>query len=284
MCWPRWRRWAPRRRPNRYPQPLQPVRPPQVVRPAPVVRNICAAINELGRTFNGRVESPCGRRRRLVGGLESRRALPAAEVSKVWSRSPRSTDRQGRVRLDDKVTLTRSDLTLFHQRLRRKSSAEPHDHAERADVEAITRATTPRTTSDRSVGGAEAVRNMIVAKRLGAIRSTWRAGAAIKIAASSGRQLFDRPRLFTRRATRFRIGAQAAFDRYVETRTTAPRRARSSTRLQGSSRRLLSPDSTRRCCRHGQTKPARTAERRRQPADADPKTGPPGLGPTRRIQ
>ena len=76
------------------------------------------------------------------------------------------------MRLDDKVTLSRSDLTLFHQPIRSKVLGGGHTTTLRQLMfEALTKS--DNTANDklmRSVGGPEAVRAMIRTKGLGAIR------------------------------------------------------------------------------------------------------------------
>ena len=79
---------------------------------------------------------------------------------------------KGRVSLNDQVTLTRDDLTLFHQPIAAKILGGGYTTT-LGDLmfKAIT--TSDNTANDklmRSVGGAQAVRSMIAAKRLGAIR------------------------------------------------------------------------------------------------------------------
>ena len=127
------------------------------------------------RTFNGRV----GIAVRSVddgwtAGWKADELYPQQSVSKLWvSITALDAVDKGRVRLDDKVTLSRDDLTLFHQPIAR------YDHGTAAYTttlddlmfKAIT--TSDNTANDklmRSVGGPEAVRAMIAAKRLGAIR------------------------------------------------------------------------------------------------------------------
>jgi beta-lactamase class A len=79
---------------------------------------------------------------------------------------------KGRVRLNDKVTLTRSDLTLFHQPIAAKILGGGYTTTlDDLMFKAIT--TSDNTANDklmRSVGGPEAVRNTIAAKHLGSIR------------------------------------------------------------------------------------------------------------------
>jgi beta-lactamase class A len=80
---------------------------------------------------------------------------------------------KGRVSLDDRVTLDRSDLTVFHQPIRALILGGGGYTTTLGDlmVKAIT--TSDNTANDklmRSIGGPEAVRSMIRNKRLGAIR------------------------------------------------------------------------------------------------------------------
>ena len=79
---------------------------------------------------------------------------------------------RGRVRLNDRVTLDRGDLTLFHQPIAAKILGGGYTTTlEDLMFKAIT--TSDNTANDklmRSIGGAEAVRRMISTKGLGAIR------------------------------------------------------------------------------------------------------------------
>ena len=74
-------------------------------------------INELGRSFNGRV----GIAVKSVDegwtiGWKADELYPQQSVSKLWvSITALDAVDKGRVRLDDQVSLTRDDLTLFHQ-------------------------------------------------------------------------------------------------------------------------------------------------------------------------
>ena len=70
---------------------------------------------------------------------------------------------KGRVSLNDRVTLGRDDLTLFHQPISDKIlGGRPHDDARRLMFTAITES--DNTANDklmRSIGGPQAVRDMI---------------------------------------------------------------------------------------------------------------------------
>jgi beta-lactamase class A len=131
-------------------------------------------LDELGKGFNGLV----GIAVRSVDdgwetGWKDDDLYPQQSVSKLWV-AVTALDQvdKGKVSLDDLVTLTRSDLTVFHQPIRSQILGGGYTTS-LADlmVKAIT--TSDNTANDklmRSVGGPDAVRKMIVAKRLGAIR------------------------------------------------------------------------------------------------------------------
>jgi beta-lactamase class A len=131
-------------------------------------------IDELGRGFNGRV----GIAVRSIDegwstGWKADELYPQQSVSKLWvSITALDAADRGRVRLDDQVTLTRDDLTLFHQPIAAKIFGGGYTTSlDDLMFKAIT--TSDNTANDklmRSVGGAQAVRNMIGTKHLGAIR------------------------------------------------------------------------------------------------------------------
>jgi beta-lactamase class A len=145
------------------------------VRPAPAApAYIRGRINDLGRGFDGRV----GIAVRSIDdgwstGWKADELYPQQSVSKLWvSITALDAVDKRKVSLDDKVTLTRNDLTVFHQPI----AADILDGGYTTTlgdlmVKAIT--TSDNTANDklmRSVGGASAVRDMIKAKHLGAIR------------------------------------------------------------------------------------------------------------------
>jgi beta-lactamase class A len=131
-------------------------------------------IDALGNAFDGRV----GIAVRSIDqgwqtGWKDNELYPQQSVSKLWvSLTALDAVDKGRVRLDDRVTLTRSDLTLFHQPIRSLILGGGYTTTlSDLMVRAIT--TSDNTANDklmRSVGGAVAVRKMIADKRLGAIR------------------------------------------------------------------------------------------------------------------
>jgi beta-lactamase class A len=132
-------------------------------------------INDLGRTFNGRV----GIAVKSVDegwtvGWKADELYPQQSVSKLWvSITALDAVDKGRVRLDDRVSLTRDDITLFHQPIAALIRRDGAYTTSLGDLmfKAIT--TSDNTANDklmRSVGGPSAVRAMIETKNLGRIR------------------------------------------------------------------------------------------------------------------
>ena len=131
-------------------------------------------IDSLGKAFSGKV----GIAVKSVGegwetGWKDDDLYPQQSVSKLWvSITALNAVDKGQVRLDDRVTLDRSDLTLFHQPIRAQILGGGYTTTlEDLMVKAIT--TSDNTANDklmRSVGGANAVRSMIADKHLGSIR------------------------------------------------------------------------------------------------------------------
>ena len=79
----------------------------------------------------------------------------------------------GRISLDDGVTLTRNDLTLFHQPIAAEVLKDGSYTTTLADLMLRALTTSDNTANDRlmrAVGGPAAVRAMIARKHLGAIR------------------------------------------------------------------------------------------------------------------
>ena len=206
-------------------QPNPPQPPPHAtyVRPIPPApQYIRDRVTELGREFNGRV----GIAVRSVDdgwsvGWKADDLYPQQSVSKLWvSITALDAVDRGRVSLDDKVTLGRSDLTLFHQPIATKILGGGYTTS-LGDLmfKAIT--TSDNTCNDklmRSVGGAEAVRDMIASKHLGAIRfyngeralQSKIAGLIWSPSYSIGNAFFEARDALPKAIRR------AAFDRYVE--------------------------------------------------------------------
>ena len=152
-------------------QPRPTLQPPVSQRAPTYIRD---RVDALGRAFNGDVAIAVqsvddG----WMTGWKENQLNPQQSVSKLWvAITAFDAADKGRVRLNDRVTLTRSDLTLFHQPLAARVLGGGYTTT-LSDLmyKAIT--TSDNTANDklmRSVGGPEAVRAMIASKRLGAIR------------------------------------------------------------------------------------------------------------------
>jgi beta-lactamase class A len=155
-----------------------PSRRPAPARVAPAVpapQYIRDRIAELGRNFDGRVGIAV---RSVEDGWETgwkdRELYPQQSVSKLWvSITALDAVDRGRVSLDDQVTLTRNDLTLFHQPIAANVLAGGSYTTTLGDLMLRAITTSDNTANDRlmrAVGGPEAVRAMIARKHLGAIR------------------------------------------------------------------------------------------------------------------
>lgn len=197
-------------------RPAQPVRPPQ----AP--NYLANRVDDLGKSFNGRV----GIAVRSVNegwstSWNGNELSPQQSVSKLWVAITAldAVDR-GRVRLDDQVTMSRTDLTLFHQPIAAKIlGGGTTITLGELMFQALTKS--DNTCNDklmRSVGGPEAVRSMIRSKGLGAIRfyegerslQSRIAGLTWSPSFSIGNAFYE-----ARNALPMAI-RKAAFDRYVE--------------------------------------------------------------------
>ncbi len=151
--------------------PVPAPKPPSVNR-AP--RGLVARVDALIRGFDGKAGIAI---RAVDEGwtVESsgRLRMPQQSVSKLWVAITLLDQRdKGRIRLDDPITVTRGDLTLFHQPL----AVLVKDGGYQTTVgNLLDRALThsDNTANDRLltlVGGPAAVRAMIESKRLGDIR------------------------------------------------------------------------------------------------------------------
>ena len=156
------------------PAQTAPALQPSGVRPAAPAA-LGKRIDSLAAGFNGRVgiavqSVDSGWRT----GWRAEELYPQQSVSKffVAITAMDAVDR-GRIRLSDPVTLTRSDLTLFHQPIAQRvlGGGSYTTTLEALMVQALTKS--DNTANDklmRSVGGPGEVRRMIADKRLGNIR------------------------------------------------------------------------------------------------------------------
>jgi beta-lactamase class A len=201
------------------PRVTQPQVRPQAVRPPIYLER---RIDELGRGFSGRVgiavQSIDDNWTTSWNGNE---LSPQQSVSKLWvAITALDAVDKGRVRLEDQVTLSRGDLTLFHQPIAAKilGGGTTMSLGELM-VQALTKS--DNTCNDklmRSVGGPEAVRAMLQAKGIDAIRfyngerslQSRIAGLAWTPSYSIGRAFYQ-----ARNALPMSV-RRAAFNRYIE--------------------------------------------------------------------
>lgn len=163
--------------PGQFPPPYRvtmavpPAVPLARVAPAGLVQ----AVDLLGRSFAGKVGiavESVGDGWTVASNGDTR--MPQQSVSKLWVAMTVLDFRDtGRLKLDDPVTVTRDDLTLFHQPIAFMAVKEGGYQTTVRDL--LTRALTmsDNTANDRLlhyVGGPNAVRDMIRRKGLGNIR------------------------------------------------------------------------------------------------------------------
>jgi len=152
----------------------RPVERPAAAAPAPT-HPLARRIQALGAGFDGDVGIAV---RDLQSGWETsyrgRDLFPQQSVAKLWAAlSLLDAVDKGRIQLSEAVTVTRDDLSIFHQPIRVEVMKPGgfHTNLETLFKDAL-------TTSDNAanqfivsrVGGPEAVQAVIDAKRLGAIR------------------------------------------------------------------------------------------------------------------
>jgi beta-lactamase class A len=161
--------------------PLAPL-PPGATRPAPAIQappriapaSLRDRISALGRSFDGIAGiSVVSLSENWQADYNATRLFPQQSCSKLWvAITTMDAVDKGRVSLDDRVTLRRDDLTLFHQPISSKILGGGHTTTLGSLLfTAITES--DNTANDklmRSIGGPEAVRAMIQAKGLGSIR------------------------------------------------------------------------------------------------------------------
>ncbi|HUG45676.1 MAG TPA: class A beta-lactamase [Sphingomicrobium sp.] len=180
-------------------------------------------IEALGRQFNGKVGIAV---KSVDDGWTAawmpQRLYPQQSVSKLWvAITALDAVDKGRLNLDDRVTLTKSDLTLFHQPIRSKVLGNGGHTTTLEELlhDALTKS--DNTANDklmRAVGGPDAVRSMIKAKQLGTIRFyDGERSLQSKIAGLTWSQSYSIGRAFyeARNALPMTI-RRAAFNRYLE--------------------------------------------------------------------
>jgi len=155
------------------PKHLRPVAASQIPVPTPVY--IGDRITQLGRAFDGQVGiAVAAIDDGWFAGWKAGDLYPQQSVSKLWVAITAldAVDR-GKVSLDDPVTLTKDDLTLFHQPIAEEVLKNGSYTTTLGDLMLRQITQSDNTANDRlmrSVGGPQAVRAMIARKHLGAIR------------------------------------------------------------------------------------------------------------------
>ena len=179
-------------------------------------------IASLGRQFDGSVGIAV---RSVESGWSANwkadELYPQQSVSKLWvSITALDAVDKGKVSLNDRVTLTKSDLTLFHQPIRAKVVGGGYTTS-LSDLmyEALTKS--DNTANDklmRSIGGPKAVRAMIAAKGLGAIRFfDGERSLQSKIAGLTWSQSYSVGNAFYQARNALPMALRrAAFNRYIE--------------------------------------------------------------------
>ena len=236
-------------------KPSGTARPPAVAAiPVPQApRYLADRVDQLGKAFPGRV----GITVRSVDddwstGWRTSELFPQQSVSKLWvAITALDAADKGRVKMSEKVNLSKSDLTVFHQPIRARVLGGGYTTSlDDLLFKAIT--TSDNTANDklmRSVGGADAVRSMIAAKKLGAIRfydgeralQSRIAGLIWTPSFSIGRAFYEARSALPKKVRK------AAFDRYVaDPFDGASPDAMTAALARLKRGELLSPESTRR--------------------------------------
>ena len=202
--------------------PLPPASRPPVLRPvAPAALN--ERIRQLGREFDGRVGIAVQSVDDLwLTGWKGDELYPQQSVSKFWVAltAMEAVDRR-RVSLDDRVTVGRSALTLFHQPLAAKVLGNGGHTTTLGDLlfDAITKS--DNTANDklmRAVGGPDAVRSFIARHNIVQVRFyDGERSLQSKIAGLTWSQSYSIGDAFykARNALPYAV-RKAAFDRYVQ--------------------------------------------------------------------
>ena len=151
-------------------RPSSPVLPPRI---APA--SLRDRIADLGRRFNGSAGiSVVSLNEGWQADYNATTLFPQQSCSKLWvAITAMDAVDKGRVSLNDKVTLGRDDLTLFHQPISAKILGNG-GHTTTLGTLLFTAITESDNTANdklmRSIGGPQMVRDMIAAKNLGSIR------------------------------------------------------------------------------------------------------------------
>jgi beta-lactamase class A len=157
------------------PTASQPVVNSLVLPPRVAPASLRDRITALGRAFNGRAGiSVVSLKDGWQADYNATTLYPQQSCSKLWvAITAMDAVDKGRVSLDDRVTLGRDDLTLFHQPISSKILGNGGHTTTLGNLLFTAITESDNTANDklmRSIGGPQAVRDMIAAKGLGAIR------------------------------------------------------------------------------------------------------------------
>lgn len=156
------------------PVPAANAAPTQPRPPAPM--DLVASIDNLTRNFHGLVGVAVTSIDDgwIASNVTASRPLPQQSVSKLWvAMTVLDAVDRGVVRLDDPLTITRSDFTLFHQPVAYLVKGDTGYTSTVAEIMRRAMQMSDNTCNDkllRLVGGPQAVRDFIARKQLGAIR------------------------------------------------------------------------------------------------------------------
>lgn len=156
------------------PVPAAVARPAQPRPPAP--SGLVASIDGITRNFSGLVGVAVTSIDDgwIASNATAARPLPQQSVSKLWvAMTVLDAVDRGVVRLDDPLTITRSDFTLFHQPVAYLVKGDTGYASTVGEIMRRAMQMSDNTCNDkllRLVGGPQAVRDFIARKQLGAIR------------------------------------------------------------------------------------------------------------------
>jgi beta-lactamase class A len=214
--------------PSRLPPPVSPPKPivrpapkPAVVKPSPVPAALARAIHSLWAGFDGRTGIAIARMDgNWVIHERGDELMPQQSVSKLWvAMAVMDAIDRGQLHLDDRVTLTRSDLTVFNQPIA-AAIGKGSFTTTIADLLDRQMRRSDNTANDflmRKLGGPQAIRSFIAAKGFGAIRF----GPGEKLLQAKTAGLTWRPEYIDNQAfrtARARLGdaaRKAAMDAYI---------------------------------------------------------------------
>jgi len=156
------------------PFPAANAAPTQPRPPAPM--DLVASIDNLTRNFHGLVGVAVTSIDDgwIASNVTASRPLPQQSVSKLWvAMTVLDAVDRGVVRLDDPLTITRADFTLFHQPVAYLVKGDTGYSSTVAEIMRRAMQMSDNTCNDkllRLVGGPQAVRDFIARKQLGSIR------------------------------------------------------------------------------------------------------------------